>query len=771
VRRVPLGPLEPYRYELWWAAAAFVFAGAAAFVPLLGVLGYESAELFCLFAMASTPAITLMRLGDGTVSLAREGIGEGAMRLIGRSLIPLAVPPVVLLLNAFRVPNCDLLVGLLLYLLLPVATVAVAVAIVLPFAVLLRSTRWRAVAYALVVLASLVMGAAHLLMHPPIFAFHPTVGYFAGSIYDEAMSLPQGLLPFRLMSLAFVGAVVAGLEVGLRRLQGRSFAGPAVVLLLATSIWGAIYAQRFQLRIEATREAIIEELGGVVASEHFIIYYALSSPNLARQVEALVADHEFRYAQLRDFFGVEPEGPLRSFIYADWVQKERSMGAGRTLIAKPWLGEMHLTWSEVGEGHLAHEMAHLFSAAFGSGPLRLAGGGLGLDMGLIEGAAEAAAWDDRDLTGHGWAAALHALDLAPDLGRIQHAAGFWTQYSRTVYTLMGSFSRYLIAEYGADRFRRVYASGDWETAYDRPLDALVAEWRAFLQRLPLTARDIDVASFRFDRPPIFGKRCARAVAARATEGRLLAAGLRYGEAVECFADVVADDPENLEYRLEYADLLRRASDYIAAERVARGVLEASGEGRVLQARALELLADIAWTQGAAEEAAALYALVLEAPLLDDDRRRVSVKREAASDAGVRDVVFAVFLASPPPPRDNVTLALAEREAATGSWLPAYLLGLRLFEAQGYARALGYLDAALAQLDGLAASPESNLWGIRRMAWRRRGQSLYLLGRYREAAAQFEVLALSGDPLLDARAAEGIDWLERCRWALQLERPE
>jgi tetratricopeptide (TPR) repeat protein len=769
VRRVRLGSLEPLRYELWWALVAFVIAGVAAFVPLLGVLGYESSEVFCLFAMVSTPAIALTRLGDGTVSLAADGLGEGAMRLVGRSLVPLAVPPVVLLLNALRVPNCDLLVGVILYLLLPVATVVVAVAVVLPLAVLFRRTRWRAVAYAGVMLASLVMGAAHLLTHPPIFAFHPTVGYFAGSIYDEALALPDGLLPFRLMSLAFVAAVLAGLELGVRRLQGRSWRGPAAVLAVAAAVWGAIYAQRFELRIESTREAIVEALGGVVESEHFIIYYSLSSANLAEQVDAMVADHEFRYAQLRDFFGVEPEGPLRSFVYADWMQKERSMGAGRTLIAKPWLREMHLTWGEVGEGHLAHEMAHLFSAAFGSGPLRLAGGGLGLDMGLIEGAAEAAAWDDRDLTGHGWSAALYALELAPDLARIQHATGFWTQYSRTVYTLMGSFSRYLVEQYGPALYRLLYASGEYEEVYGRSLDSLVAEWRAFLDELPLTDGDIALASYRFDRPPIFGKRCARAVASQAQQGRILASGLRYGEAAECFAGVVEDDPENLDYRLEYVNLLRLARDFAAAELGARAVLATDGAGRVHRARAHELLGDIAWSRGAYGEAEAEYDAVLAAPLLDDDRRRVVVKREGVADPAARDVVFAAFLHAPPPPREGVILALAERSAETRSWLLPYLLGLRLFEARDHRRALGALEDALARLGEAEGAARPELRGIERMAWRRRGQSLFLLGRLDEAEAQFEVLARSGDPLLDARAAEGVEWLARCRWARERSR--
>jgi hypothetical protein len=502
------------RLELIWSGIAVTVAVALCFVPLLNVLGYEFSEVFCCLMTVGAAWIALRRLNDGTVALGRDPIGATFLALFRRACLPLLLPLAIILLNALRVKNCDPAAGLTLYLLLPVSSVAVTVSICMAISAAVSRPLFRTLAYVALIFLSVVSAATHLALQPAVYAYHPTIGFFAGSIYDEALSLPEGLLPFRLMCLAFVVAILAGLEIGTRRKRSQGgLASPVVALLLALTTWGLVYDQRFELQIESDRGAIIEALGGVVESEHFVIYYSLSDRGVAENIDAVVADHEFRYAQLADFFGVEPKLPLRVFLYGSPEQKQRYMGAGRTMIAKPWLQEIHLVYPGIGGGLLTHELAHLFSEPIGSGPLSLAGGGLfRIDMGLIEGLAEAAAWDGGELTFHGWSAAIVRLDLAPDLRGIIGAGGFWTSYNRQAYTLMGSFCRWLIDNQGIERFRDLYATGDFEAAFDDSLHTLVDAWERFLESLPLTDDQLEVARFRFQRPSIFGKTCAHALA-------------------------------------------------------------------------------------------------------------------------------------------------------------------------------------------------------------------------------------------------------------------
>ena len=755
--------IRAFRFELIWSLIGILLAFVLAFIPMLNLLGYEYATAYCLFAIVASGSIALRRLGDGTFRLGHQPTPVIFVGLAGRANLPLVLPPLVSLANALIVPNCDIGIGILLFLLLPVLTVPVIVVSAMTGAAILKSRRWRVFFYVMVVLLSAISSAIHIFTEPPIFAYHPFVGYFSGSIYDEALTLPPGLLPFRLMCLAFVGAVLSAIDVAYKRARREPLATAVVAFFAASTIWGVVYTQRFDLRIESTRDDIIEALGGIAESEHFIIYYPLSSSTIASNIDDIVDDHEFRYSQLRDYFGVEPELPLRSFIYASQSQKERMMGANRTLIAKPWLGEMHITYRAVGDGHLAHEMAHLFSAAFGSGPLELAAGGglITFDMGLIEGAAEAASWDAIDLTMHGWAAAMIEAELAPNIEDIAGTTGFWSSYSRTVYTLMGSFSRWLIAEHGIERFRHLYATGDFEETYGESAQELASVWSAFLAELPLSERDIELTRFRYDRPAIFSKRCARSVAALAREGWAFAGGQRYGEAAECFADVVEDDPDNIGYRLEYARILRQAGDYLEAETVAAWVEGSQGVGRVYRAQAMELLGDIAWSSGQLDAAFGYYQQVVEEPLLEDDLRRVTVKLWAVQNPSAAQPVFLLFLASPPPHRDSMTVTLSQTEASTGEPMLTYLMGMRMFNANDYEQAVSFFEDALG---GFSSQPDQlGLFAIRRMTQLRAGQSRFFIGDYQQAIGHFQSVADGGDPLIDSRSAEALDWIERCHW--------
>src|SRR5690606_3854576 len=165
-----------------------------------------------------------------------------------------------------------------------------------------------------------------------------------------------------------------------------------------------------------------------------------------------------------------------------------------------------------------------------------------------EGIASAAQWGGEELSPHGWAAALRRLDMAPDLAAILGAGGFWSKQSRTVYTLTGSFVRWLIETRGIETFKEAYAHGEIEEAYDEPLGDLVDEWEAFLDTIELNDADLALAAYRFDRPSIFGKVCARNIAERQRVIEALSAAGRHEEAVSGMREVIALDEGNPAHR-------------------------------------------------------------------------------------------------------------------------------------------------------------------------------------------------------------------------------
>lgn len=647
---------------------------AAQFVPLLNVLGYEFTALVgALLSLLGTFEVVAMsgplraEAGPSRWMIARRG----ARRL----LVWVAIATGLSLLNALRVRNCAPDVGLAYALVFGVGAIPMAVAtgIVAAHA----RTRWRRIGLVCGLLfLSFASTLATLALQPAIVAYDTYFGYYAGSIYDESLVGFGAHVLFRVWNLAWALVAVALCELARRPVRRDVLLVAGLIPLLIAG-----HALRGPLGLDRTRSYVIDALGGHYAGEDFDIYYDASATS-ERELALLISDHEARYAELAEFWQTTPGHRFRSFVYRDHDQKGAMMGGRRTLVAKIWLGEMHITWDGVGDELLAHEMAHLFLRDDGYGPLRLASGnGLLPIMALVEGAATAAAWGADDLDYHYWSAAIHRLELGEDISELLGPAGFWSRYSRRAYTLTGSFARWLIDTEGPAAFRAAYRRGDFESAYGRPLPALTAEWREFLDALPVSDAQMEVARLRYDRPSLFGKRCARELATRFDDGDDALRSGDFVHASRCYESILEDDPTNVAYRLQIARRYLEMGDFEDAERHATMVAEADGAGRARQDAALELLADLAWMRGEFDVAAAGYATTIEAVGTAGDRRRLAAKADALAsrEAAPRtaEAVRRVLVERPSPPSTSVIAELVVAAQRENSSLAAYLATLQV----------------------------------------------------------------------------------------------
>lgn len=731
--------------------APLILFGVACLVaqtmPLLNVLGYEYASLVgVLFSVLGTWHVTqaVGPLGEGGICRWRLA-ARGAVRLA----MWLAAAAVIGALNMLRVRNCAPGVGLLYMLVLGGGAIPMAVASGLVLAHI-RSP-WRRVGLlAGLVLASLASTLATLALEPAIVAYDTYLGYYAGSIYDESLTGFGPHIVFRVWNLCW-GALLVALLALHRRPTRRD---ARIVWLCAVAIV-SIYAFRGGLGIERDRDYVIDALGGHFAGERFDIYYDARATD-ADRLALLINDHEARYDELAAFWGVEPSHRFVSFVYANQEQKGALMGGRRTLVAKIWLGEMHITWDGLGDELLAHEMAHLFLRDAGNGPLKLASAnGLTPIMALVEGAATAAAWGASELDYHHWSSAIYALDLGEDIETLLGPAGFWSRYSRRAYTLTGSFVRWLIDTHGPAPFLEAYTAGDFEGAYGASLSELTAQWRTFLGTLTLTEEQLEVARYRYDRPSLFGKRCARSIATRFDEGDAAFVRGDMDEAARCYEGILADDPDNVGYRLRIAGRYDEAGHVDAAVAHATQIAAADGAGRAYQDRAREMLADIAWTQGDTTEALAMYNDLLQSVGSSGARRRILAKRDALRDRATRPLTASAvrrYLATrPAPPATTVVAELSRAAAVESSPLAAYLLVLRLAVSDDGE----IIDAVASEIapEALDASQNLRLREAVAMAQTQRGDAAMAC----ETWAQ--VLALS--PIGSSSAAAAEMWRGRC----------
>ena len=753
------GRLAPSRAYLIGFGVVNLAALVVAFIPLFNLVGYESAALFggVLGLLATGLTVHAVRRGDVDAPLAPRR-SAAPLHDFGKLAIyhlALAVGPLlILVLNGLRVPNCDWGAGFAFWGL-----------IVVPAILLGQSAAWLSTALFgdrpvlswlgafFLPLADGVALLRHLMMEPPIVGHQWFIGYFGGSIYDEALAVPPSLIAYRVLHLVAIVAVVASLSATYELRRGR-WAGWTVALGLgATVVFFAGFSQRTQLGISVDRGYIAAELGGKVETDHFLIYYPEERATL-RRLDELIEDHEFRYHQLREFFGTDPVAEsgrkVRSFVYADRESKGRLMGGRDTMVAKLWLHEMHILWGGPGDHLLAHELAHIFTEPFGSGPLRLSmQNGVGVNMGLVEGAAAAAEWRSNELTPHQASAAMRQLGIAPDLRRILGARGFWTEASGRAYTPMGSFVRFLIDEEGVEAFRQAYGRGDFKGAYGVEVAELIRRWEEFVDAIELTDQQMAVAKFQYDRPSIFGRECARALAEQRRLARNAAARGAYGVARGHYEACLVDAPDDPTIVREYSVILAELGEKELALELLEEYRQGGQLARVQKAQFLELIGDLYWRRDESEEAARYYRRGLELGVPVDRERSLKLKARLAEAADERGRAVLVERMGDGERMYYLTRWRADEEEDP---IAAYLVGRRLWQDQNYGEAIPHLEAAKGAMrsDALDGELASML-----------GQSYYFQGRLDESRQIWEALAQS--PL--SRYGEGANkWLQRLRWA-------
>ena len=683
--------------------AAHAAVGVAlCFVPLFNLLGYESAAAIGLTSGLAAAALVLDALRTGALrapldpARAAGPLADFAARVPGWWFGLLGPPALALALNAARVKNCDPKLGLAFWVAIPAVSVVVGAALAFGAAAVARSTAARAALVLAVVVADAAFLAWRLAWWPPIHGHTLLAGWFAGSLYDEALSLPGHLWWWRALVLSAVAVGLLALEAAWR-VRGRRPLGPVPGLVLLCAAALAVQARdarRHGLFLDS--DTVQRRLGAVVETPHFRIHYDPGQLG-AEAVRELAADAEFRYAELGAYLGTDPVAwagrPIGAYIYPDAESQQKLMGARRTYVARPWTHEMHLRWEGEGDTGLAHELAHLFTAPFGGGPLRLATwGGVLINLGLVEGIALAADWPAEPLDAHGSSAALRRAGVAPDLRHLFDPAGFWTQPAGKAYTMMGSFVRWLVDTHGIARFQSVYRDGDFDAAYGRSVEALIAEWEGFLDAQPLSSDAVAWAVARYDRPSIWEKTCARTVAelnrkAQAAEGRQ-----DWKTALQLRQRLRELQPKNAGQIYEIALLTARAGDRPAAlallaELGARPSLDAP-----LRAKVRESEADLRWEGGERAAARAAYEDCQAEAFADDTWRRLLAKAHGAglADDGAAEQARRYLVGEAPPALDQHLLR-DWAEALPEDPLPRYLIGLnlaRLGDSAGVVRWLG-----------------------------------------------------------------------------------
>lgn len=719
-------PVSWRKTKIRGAVWAFLLAAVAACLQSLP--GTNVLSFYFCFVMAPILAVACGGVAVTVFAEAREGstLAGAWLRALGLAALFTAIPLVVVLINAFRVPQCDVQYGMLYYLMGPTMAALCGVCASATISSFVRKPRLAHFVFILVVLLSFGVNLFDIYYQPAVFFYNPFLGLYPGAIYDVKLEVGTAYIAFRLFCCAVIacaiGSVIIVLDNNFSKKLPRSV-WPFLFFGLCAGVAGGLWRQADFLGFRVTR-ATVESVLEKVAFNGFCEVRADPSVDQG-QLYRLLDDCAFRHVQIATFFGVSAQRPVRIYLYKDEEQKATLMGARETEISKPWLGEVHMVLPSPGDQTLAHEIAHVVAGRLSRNilamPLRF---GVVPDMPLVEGLAVAAAFVGEGPSPHEWSLAMLRAGVLANPAEIWRTDKFLFSQSERAYVVAGSFVRFLGERFGLEAMQEIAQGVGVEEATRMSWEELVKEWRAHLEDAGGWV-DWDLvrrAERRFSGPGVLERRCPQDV-------ERLVAGARQAQSRGDYVGSLSLLERALELAPEDQGIRRArllALAWTGAEKAVREasfVLRESVDFEDL-VTLVDALAILALAKGEAPGFEASWVLREAEDLAPKgpQRRAVMVRREVLGlEPESALLVYRVILGLEPVPAAALLEALARvSDCATVN----YLLG-RAFVGQGdYAAAIWHLERAL--FLGLPGAD------VEFEAIRLLGESLYWQGRFDES---------------------------------------
>lgn len=715
------------------------------------------------------------------------GTSLGVLAAAGWLLfIPLVL--ILLLDLAFSVRNCDLLTGIGFYITIPVISSIFASSLGVFSALACPTRKLANLMYSGIVILFAVRIVVKLSYGHTIGLNDPFMGSFNLPLYDEEANLDSGFLYSRLFTLitskfllncAILTADNRFQRFHLRNIKanlrdpGRFLPEIETTLTALVLIIAALYFQG-PLGIDVTRRFINHELDGRLETEHFVIRYP-SDGDVAEDLERIAEEHEYFYYSIFNEIQVAPDGPIRSYIYADTKSKTFLTGVGSSVYAKPWTGEIHVEYQKNSIEALKHELVHVMSA-----PMGLPFFGSSLLGAYGEGIAEGIQWDSgNDLTYHQWSAALREAqdpytngpffpsETAPWalINRNFGPGGFFVGRISMNYYLSASYTRWFLDTYGIDAYKTAYIRNDTLAAINLSKEETAATWMEYLDHVPVSEDEISFAAFGFAPPKFTVQVCAHELAEHERLAGEFSSRKDWPRAIEEYTLLLDFSPQNTRYGYRLAQAMYLREDFEGALSRIREIRSWPGADAGWIAYLALLEGDIYARMGNIVESGRSYATAMDVAI-NESLENTATLRIDILNSPARDEFLAAL-----EDVDNSRWHYERAKNQNGGWIADYYLGLDLISNRKYE------EAELYFLQCLHNSPSRDF--IRRNALYYLGICAYRKNEYQLASENFQQASdFSGEifiarhpdydgliPLerLDSWSALCSDWIMRSQW--------
>lgn len=464
-------------------------------LPLTNVFGYEFASLNALLIsfLSGLYLLSFFKMND------KEKKDIHIKYLFKPFALMLFLPLIISLSKSIIFGFCSFWDGLWFYLVVTFPSVFIGGALGSLIFFVVR--KFRVISFIVLYLLILIIPVLEIYFNPQIYSYNPLFAFFPGTIYDEGLVVDFKLFLYRLLNLIFFAIILFYFLKWRKTKSSASFSKIFLSVIIIVCVFFYFFISP-NLGFSTTESSLKNYLSKKIESEHFIIQ--ADGRIEKKELQLIVLSQEFYYSQLSIFFEDKPTRKLTSYIFYDRNQKKELFGSANADVAKPWLYSVYISFDSW-ESTLKHEIAHCFTADFGWGIFKLASG---FNPALIEGAAEAADgfYDENEI--NYLASLAYKNGYWIDINSLFSSFSFFGSVSSLSYIYSGSFIKYLISNYGIDKFKILYQSNDFQKIYNINLSAVTEDYEKFLDTLNLTATK-EKADYYFGRKSLISKICPR----------------------------------------------------------------------------------------------------------------------------------------------------------------------------------------------------------------------------------------------------------------------
>lgn len=464
-------------------------------------------------------------------------------------IILLFIPLIVALFNYFFEEICSFVDGLYFYSV--ISLVSGFIAFFLAEIIYFLSPRRAYLLLIISLIILIIIPLIELYFYPQIYFYSPLIGFFPGSIYDEDISIDTKLIIYRTLNLLFIYLFFFFIKEKI--IKNKLLLASAIFVgLIISFLIGPI------LGFSTNENRLRNILPNKIETNNFIIYY----DRLDSTEQKIISLHfNYYYSELQKSIKTKPSRKIKAFLFENDNNKRKYFGSGNADVAKPWLYQIYLdknSWKST----LKHELAHIFSAEFGSSFLKLS---KNLNPFLIEGFATAID-PFVDIYNIDHLAAIHYKNTRENIiHKIKGGIDFFGFNSTFSYIYSGSFCKYLIEVYGIDKFKRFYSNNDFEEVYKKKLSSFTDEYLKHLENIPVDTNS-NVFYYFFGRKALIQKDCPRIIGRKIKEGWELFENDDIADAKNVFVTVL-NYSDNYSALVGLTECLIKQDSLLSAEKI------------------------------------------------------------------------------------------------------------------------------------------------------------------------------------------------------------